>query len=194
MSVQVARRYFTVEEYHRMGAAGIFTEDDRVELIEGEILQMSPIGSRHAASVNRLNAKFNNLLADRAVVSVQDPILLNDFSEPQPDIAVLTRREDFYADALPTAKDVLLVVEVADTTVAYDRDIKLPSYARSGILEAWLVDLPAETVEVHLEPVNGAYRKVNFISSRRFDSARQFPRYRRLKWPVFCPRPSGLEP
>ena len=84
-----------------MGAAGIFTEDDHVELIEGEILQMSPIGSRHAASVNRLNAKFNNLLAGRGVVSIQNPILLNDFSEPQPDIAVLTRREDFYADALP---------------------------------------------------------------------------------------------
>jgi Uma2 family endonuclease len=151
-----------------MGAAGIFTEDDHVELIEGEILQMSPIGSRHAASVNRLNTKFNNLLGDRAVVSIQNPILLNDLSEPQPDIAILARREDFYADALPTATDVLLVVEVADTTVAYDRDIKLPSYARAGIPEAWLVNLPAETVEIHLEPVNGAYRKV--FSYRRGDS------------------------
>jgi Uma2 family endonuclease len=168
MSVQVARRYFTVEEYHRMGAAGIFTEDDRVELIEGEILQKSPIGSRHAACVKRLNAKFNNLLAGRGVVSVQDPVLLNDFSEPQPDIAVLTRREDFYADALPTAKDVLLVVEVADTSIAYDRDSKLPAYARSGILEVWLVDLPAETVEVYSVPANGAYQKS--ISYRRGDS------------------------
>lgn len=151
-----------------MGGAGIFSEDDRVELIEGEILQMSLIGSRHAASVNRLNTKFNNLLGNRAVVSVQNPILLNDFSEPQPDIAILAWREDFYANALPTATEVLLVIEVADTTVAYDRDVKLPSYARARIAEAWLVDLSAETVEVHSEPVNGAYRKV--VSYRRSDA------------------------
>ena len=151
-----------------MGAAEIFSEDDRVELIEGEILQMSPIGSRHAANVNRLNTKFNKLLGDRAVVSVQNPILLNDFSEPQPDIAILSWREDFYAHALPTATDVLLVIEVADTTASYDRDIKLPSFARAGIAEAWLVNLPVETVEVHSEPVNGAYRKV--VSYRRGDA------------------------
>ncbi len=168
MSVQIARRFFTVDEYHRMGAAGIFSEDDHVELIEGEILKMSPIGSRHAASVNRLNTLFNNLLGARAIVSVQNPILLNDFSEPQPDIALVKPRDDFYAQALPTAADVLLIIEVADTSVDYDRDIKLPAYARSGIPEVWLFDLPAETVGAHTELLNGSYRTVR--SYRRSDS------------------------
>lgn len=158
MSVQIARRFFTVDEYHRMGAAGIFSEDDRVELIDGEILKMSPIGSRHAASVNRLNMLFNNLLGGRAIVSVQNPVVLNDFSEPEPDIAILKPHDDFYAQALPTATDVLLIIEVADTSVEYDRDIKLPAYARSGVPEVWLADIPAETVTAYTEPANGVYR------------------------------------
>lgn len=158
MSVQVARRFFTVDEYHRMGAAGVFSEDDRVELMEGEILMMSPIGSRHAASVNRVHMEFSSLLRGRAIVSVQNPVVLNDFSEPEPDIAVLRPRTDFYAQALPTAADVLLIIEVADTSFEYDRDIKLPAYARSGVPEVWLADLPAETIRVHTEPVNGVYR------------------------------------
>ena len=168
MSVQVARRYFTVDEYHRMGEAGVFSENDRVELIEGEILKMSPIGSRHAASVNRLNMLFNNLLGARAIVSVQNPVVLNDFSEPEPDLAILKRRDDFYAEALPSPTDVLLVIEIADTSVAYDHEIKLPAYARSGIPEVWLANLPAETVEAHTELLNGSYRTVR--SYRRGDS------------------------
>jgi Uma2 family endonuclease len=161
MSVQIARRYFTVDEYHRMGEAGIFSEDDRIELIEGEILEMSPIGSRHAATVKRLNMQFNNLLGDLAIVSVQDPVLLNDFSEPELDIAILRRRDDFYADAHPTAADVLLVIEVADTSVAYDHDIKLPAYARSAVPEVWIVDLLAEKVAVYADLVNGVYGNVH---------------------------------
>lgn len=168
MSVQVARRYFTVDEYHRMGEAGVFSENDRVELIEGEILKMSPIGSRHAASVKRLTKQFNNLLGDRAIVSVQDPIVLSDFSEPEPDIAILKPRDDFYGAAHPGASDVLLVIEVADTSLAYDHEIKLPAYARSGIPEIWIANLPAETVEAHTELLNGSYRTVR--SYRRGDS------------------------
>ena len=168
MSVQVARRIFTVDEYHRMGEAGIFSEDDRVELIEGEILQMSPIGSCHAASVKRTARLFNNLFGDRVIVSVQDPIVLNDFSEPQPDIALVKPRDDFYAQALPTATDVLLIIEIADSSVAYDHDIKLPAYARSGIPEVWLADIPAETVTAHTEPANGVYRTAR--TYRRGDS------------------------
>ena len=160
MSVQVARRYFTVDEYHRMGKAGVFSEDDRVELIDGEILKMSPIGSRHAASVNRLNMQFNNLLGGRAIVSVQNPIVLNDFSEPEPDIAILRRRDDFYAQAHPSASDALLVIEIADTSVEYDHDIKLPAYARSAVPEVWIVDLPAETVALYADLANGVYRAV----------------------------------
>lgn len=168
MSVQIARRYFTVDEYHRMGEAGIFSEDDRVELIEGEILKMSPIGSRHAASVNRLTRHLNNLLGNRAIVAVQNPILLNDFSEPQPDVSILKPRDDFYAQGLPTPVDVLLVIETADTSLAHDRDIKLPAYARSAIPEVWIVDLPAQAVEVHADPINGVYRDVR--SYRRGDA------------------------
>ena len=168
MSVQVARRYFTVDEYHRMGEAGVFSENDRVELIEGEILKMSPIGSRHAASVKRTARLFNNLLGDRVIVSVQDPIVLDDFSEPQPDIALVKPRDDSYGAAHPGASDVLLVIEVADTSLAYDHEIKLPAYARSGIPEVWIANLIAETVEAHTELLNGSYRTVR--SYRRGDS------------------------
>ncbi len=168
MSVQIARRYFTVEEYHRMGEAGIFSEDDRVELIEGEILQMSPIGSRHVACVNRVHEELSSRLHGRAIVSGQNPVVLNDFSEPEPDIAVLRRRDDFYAQALPTATDVLLIIEIADSSVAFDHDIKLPAYARSGIPEVWIADLTAETVEAHTELLNGSYRNVR--SYRRGNS------------------------
>lgn len=160
MSVQVARRYFSVDEYHRIGEAGVFSEDDRVELMEGEILMMSPIGSRHVACVNRVHEELSSRLHGRAIVSGQNPVVLNDFSEPEPDIAVLKRRDDFYVQALPTAADVLLMIEVADTSLEYDRDIKLPAYARSGIPEIWLADIPAETVTAHTDPANGAYRTV----------------------------------
>lgn len=168
MSVQAARKHFTVDEYHRMGQAGVFSEDDRVELVEGEILMMSPIGSYHAASVKQVSSEFHNILGGRAIVSVQDPIALNDLSEPQPDIALIRPRADFYRHALPTASDVLLIIEVADTSVDYDRDIKLPAYARSGIPEVWLADIPAETVTAHTEPANGVYRTVR--TYRRGDS------------------------
>jgi len=168
MSVQIARRYFSVDEYHRMGEAGIFTEDDRVELIEGEILKMTPIGSRHAGTVNRLSSNLYDFLGKRAIVAVQNPILLNDFSEPQPNIAILKPRADFYTQSLPAPADVLAVIEIADTSLAYDRDMKLPAYARSAIPEVWIVDLAAQAVEVHTDPINGVYRNVR--SYRRGDT------------------------
>ncbi len=160
MSVQVAKRWFTVAEYNRMGAAGIFTEDDRVELIEGEIIEMSPIGRRHAACVGRLTNLFSKLLADRAIVWIQNPIVLNDYAEPQPDVALLRRRDDFYERSLPAPGDVLLVVEVADTTLEYDRQIKVPLYARAGTPEVWVVNLPDEQIEVYTRPNGGAYQDV----------------------------------
>ena len=168
MSVQVARRFFTVDEYHRLGAAGVFSRNEHVELIDGEILKKTPITSRHAASVNRTAKLFNDLLGDRIIVSVQDPIVLNDYSEPEPDIALLKPRDDFYAQALPATADVLLIIEVADTSLDYDRDIKLPAYSRSGVPEVWLADISAETVTAHSEPANGVYRTVR--SYRRGDS------------------------
>jgi Uma2 family endonuclease len=158
MSVQIARHWFTVAEYNRMGETGIFSEDDRVELIEGEIFEMSPIGRRHAACVDRLTELFSEQLQRRAIIRVQNPIVLNDYSEPQPDVALLKRREDFYAQSLPIPGDVLLIIEVADTTLEYDRQIKAPLYARAGIAEVWIVNLADEQVEIYSQPANGAYQ------------------------------------
>src|SRR5215213_9412762 len=148
-SVQVNRRSFTVAEYERMGQFGIFSEDDRVELVRGEIIEMSPIGERHAASVNVLDEIVRERLKRTVTVSVQNPIQLDDYSEPQPDIAVLKRRDDFYRHAHPRPEDVLVVIEVSDSTLDLDRTVKLPLYAAAGIPEAWVVNLPEERIEVY---------------------------------------------
>lgn len=158
MSLQVAKHFFTVEEFERMGAAGIFSEDARLELIEGEIVEMSPIGSRHAGCVLFLSRFLNRVAGDMAIVSIQNPIQLDDFTEPQPDVALLRLRDDFYRNSHPKPQDVLLVIEVADTTVDYDRSVKLPLYARAGIPEFWIINLPAEEIEIYAEPVGNTYR------------------------------------
>jgi Uma2 family endonuclease len=159
MSVQIERHHFNVDEYYRMGAAGIFSEDDRVELIEGEVIRMSPIGSRHAACVDRIvNALLSRFAGHGAIVRVQNPIRLDEYSEPQPDVTLLHPRDDFYANSHPTPADVLLLVEVADSSIEYDRVIKVPLYARAGIREVWLVDLTKDTIELYAQPLNGAYQ------------------------------------
>jgi Uma2 family endonuclease len=160
MAVDVVRHRFTVEQYQRMGEAGVFAEDDRVELIEGEIVAMTPIGSRHAAYVDRLNDLLTSAGGRRAIVRVQSPIRLGSHSEPQPDLVLLRRREDFYAGRHPEPADVLLVVEVADTSGELDRAIKLPLYARAGIVEAWVLDVSGPSLEVHRQPTPGGYREV----------------------------------
>lgn len=157
MTVQIVRHLFTVTDYARMREAGILSEGDRVELIDGEVRVMSPIGPIHAAIVKRLNTLLSRLLPDTVILSVQDPIQLNDYSEPQPDLAILHYREDFYAHAHPVADDVLLVIEVSDTTIDYDRDEKLPRYATANIAEAWLIDVHSFTVEQYVQPRNGKY-------------------------------------
>ena len=158
MSVEIARRAFNVAEYYRMAEAGILHEDDRVELLDGEIVTMSPIGSRHAASVDRLNHLFARAVGGAAIVRVQNPIRLSDFSEPQPDLALLRARDDFYREEHPTPADVLLVVEVAETSTLRDREAKLPLYAAAGIPEVWLIDAVESEIDVHLEPKSGTYR------------------------------------
>lgn len=132
--VQVARRRFTVHEYHRMAKAGILHEDDRVELIDGEPIEMAAIGTRHLTCVNVLNRSLVRSVGDEAIVSVQNPVRLYEYGEPQPDLAVIRTRD--YRESLPTPEDVLLLIEVSNTTLAYDRGIKLPAYARKGIREA----------------------------------------------------------
>ena len=157
MVTTFVRHRFTVDEYEQMIRAAILTADDRVELIEGEIIEMSPIGERHAACVKRLNRLFTRMLGDRAIVAVQDPIRLGGHSEPQPDLAILKPREDFYASGHPRPADILLVIEVADTSQETDRTTKLPLYARAGIAEAWLVDLEKGRVEIHRKPGRKGY-------------------------------------
>jgi Uma2 family endonuclease len=157
--IDLQRRLFTTEEYHLMGEAGVFGPEDRVELVDGEIVEMSPIGSLHAACVDRLVVLLQPHAAGTAILRVQGPIRLDAHSEPQPDLSILRQRADFYASAHPTPADVLLVVEVADTSLRSDRDVKIPLYARTGIPEAWLVDLATSTVDVFTHPSLQGYRE-----------------------------------
>ncbi len=167
MTLQMTRRRFTVDQYYRMAEAGILTEDDRVELIDGEIIEMPPIGPEHAWRVDRLTELLIRTFGDVAYVRVQNPVRLGVYSEPQPDLALLRRRPEGYSSAHPTPEDTFLVVEVAQTSVAFDRDVKAPLYARSGIGEFWLGDLNQQTVTVYRDPTSSGYR--NSRSLRRGD-------------------------
>lgn len=141
-----------------MGLAGIFKADARLELLEGEIYEMSPIGSPHAACVTILHQQLTLKYAGKLIVISQNPVRLNDFSEPQPDVALLRWRNDYYRNAHPAPDDVLLIIEVADSTVETDRSYKMPLYAKAGIPESWLINLPEEQVEMFASPANGEYQ------------------------------------
>ena len=175
MSVEAVRRRFTVAEYHSMSQAGILLEDDRVELLEGEIVQMSPVGRRHAACVKRLNRMLSDLVGREAIVSVQDPVRVGMDSEPQPDLALLRWRPDFYAGALPEAGDVQLVVEVAESSGHTERLVKVPLYARGGVPEVWLVDLVGDAVEVHRRPGADGYEEVQRVGRGEHLSPQHLP-------------------
>jgi Uma2 family endonuclease len=156
----IEKRRFNVDEYYAMARAGILSERDRVELIEGEIVTMSPIGVAHAAAVDRAAQTLMRSVAGRSIVRVQNPIRVDTFSEPQPDLTLLRPREDFYRTAHPGPADILLVIEIADASLRYDRHIKAPLYARHGIVEYWLVDLAAGTVTSYTSPDGATYRAV----------------------------------
>lgn len=158
MAAPLPHYRFTVADYEQMVAAGILHEDDRVELIDGEIIAMSPIGPRHADCVAILTRLLARQVPDDVLITVQNPIRLPDDSEPQPDIALV--RFGRYIQMLPTPGDVLVVIEVADTSRGYDRDTKLPLYAAAGIAEAWLVDLAANRIERHTEPSADGYQAI----------------------------------
>lgn len=162
-SAQPARKLFTTAEYNQMLEAGILDEDDRVELIEGELYEMSPIGPRHAAAVNRINRLLSLSLADVAIISVQNPVELDEYSEPQPDLTLLKWRDDFYSQSHPTPADILVAIEVSETTHERDRSLKLPSYARAGVSEVWLVDLFNDHVEIHSQPASGLYQEIRIV-------------------------------
>ena len=161
MTVVLRTRRFTLEEFHQMGQAGILSEDDRVELIEGEIVEMTPVGPPHAGIVARIANVIARLLSARVIVWVQNPIqLLALASELLPDVGLLRPRDDFYTRSHPGPGDILLLVEVMDTSVERDRRVKLPLYARAAIPEVWLVDLGAACIEVYREPAPDGYRGV----------------------------------
>lgn len=153
----VTRHRLTVADYDRMGEVGVLAPDARVELIEGAIVDLAPIGSKHAGTVKRLNRLLTQSVGSRAIVSVQDPIRLGDYSVPQPDLALLKPRADDYAAALPTAADTLLVIEVSQSTAAYDRQVKTALYAKHGIAEVWIIDLDFSLVRFYRRPEGERY-------------------------------------
>ncbi|NBC49429.1 MAG: Uma2 family endonuclease [Gammaproteobacteria bacterium] len=148
----------TVKEFFRMGEAGVLDPEARIELIDGVMIDMPPIAPPHAGRTKRLTFLLIEAIGRRAIVSTQDPILLGDLSAPQPDIAVLKPRDDFYSAEHPRAEDVLLVVEIADSSVRYDRERKLPLYARFAIPELWLIDIPTQAIWVYRAPEDGVYQ------------------------------------
>jgi Uma2 family endonuclease len=157
MAVAYNPRRFTVREYYAMGTAGVLSPDERVELLDGEILTMPPIGPRHTGCVNRLTYVLFATFGTRVVVQGQNPVRLDERSEPQPDIALLRPRDDFYASHHAQAADVLALIEVADTSMPFDRGRKLRAYARHGIADYWIVDLARDRVLVHRKPSATGY-------------------------------------
>ncbi len=159
VSVSISRRLFTTKEFREIVEAGVFREDDRLELVDGEIVEMSPIGSRHAACVRKLNLLLRSV-GDRAFVDVQSPLGISEGNDFYPDVVLLKPRTDNYVNEIPGTNDVLLVIEVSDTTLRFDRSIKTPRYAAAGAPELWIVDLEGSRVWVHRKPLEGDYGEV----------------------------------
>ncbi len=169
-----ARRRFTVDEYCAMADAGIFAEEERIELLDGEIFVMPPIGPPHEFGTDLLNRELAHLLYDRALVRVQNSLRLDDYGLPEPDIAVVRFRDDYHRNR-PTPADVLLVIEIADSSLRYDRNVKLPRYAAAGIPEVWIANVPARQVEAFHDPVDGVYQSSRIVPADGRISPRTFP-------------------
>lgn len=153
----------TTDLYHQMIAQGILTEDDKIELLEGELIKMSAVGPRHAACVERLSDYLKDELGKAVAIRHQNPVELNIYSEPEPDLAIIKRRKDYYIDAHPQPHDVLLLVEVADSTLKKDRGVKLSAYAKAGIGEYWIVNLVDDLIEVYTNPSGNSYQNVRLV-------------------------------
>ncbi|MBD0346530.1 MAG: Uma2 family endonuclease [Coleofasciculus sp. Co-bin14] len=168
-------RLWTAEEYHRMAEAGIFHPEERVELIAGQIIRMSAKGTAHTAAVRRTAKILRNLLTNQAEVYTQDPIQLDDFSEPEPDVAVVRIDPLDYADHHPTPSEVYLIIEVADSSLKYDRETKAKAYARSGIADYWVLDVINRKLHMFREPIQEAYQSEVILSEEASVSPLQFP-------------------
>jgi len=176
INTAILSHQFSIEDYHRLVETGILTEDDRVELIEGMIIDMTPIGSKHASCVYYLSNTLFEKVQKRAIVAVQNPIDLSvEQSEPEPDIALLKKREDFYRDAHPKSEDILLIIEVADRSIEHDRNIKIPLYAKSLICEVWLVNLMENNLEVYRDPSLDGYHIMTRLDHTQVVSPINFP-------------------
>ncbi len=175
MAVEPKRHLFSVDQYERMVKTGVLTEDDRVELIEGEIVEMPPIDPQHSIPVQRLNRIFIERLGPRAYVRVQDAVRLPPRSEPEPDVVVALPPDTRYLSRHPQAEDILLVIEVAYTTKHFDRNRKLPMYARQRIPEVWIVDVPASRIEVYRAPEGDSFATVEIVARGGSVSPEAFP-------------------
>ncbi len=165
MAVTLERHLIDTDTYHRMIDAGILAEDDRVELINGEIISMSPIGKLQSAIVDRISKVLNRKINMEAIVRTQSSIVIPNHSEPEPDITLLKYRDDFYASRHAQPQDVLLTIEVAHTTWDTDYEVKRPLYATAGIPELWLVNVDKHEIEVHQNPAPGTYKNIRILQS-----------------------------
>lgn len=175
VEIERARRLFTVDEYERMVEVGILTKSDHVELIHGEIVEMTPIGRGHFAAVAALIALFSERLGRRAVIGPSGSLRVPPRSMPEPDLMLLAPRPDFYREADLRAQDVLLLVEVADTSLRYDREVKGPLYASAGVTEYWIVDVEGGAVDIYRDPAPGGYRQTQRITRGTPFSPEAFP-------------------
>lgn len=161
----VKPKRFRVEEFRKMTEIGILPEESGWEIIDGYLIDKMTIGSKHASIVKRLNKILTNLVGNQAVISIQDPIHINDYNEPEPDVALLAPRKDFYSKSHPMPTDVLLLIEVSDSTIEYDREVKKMLYAEAEIQEFWLINLKNNTVEVYSQPKNGSYYSTRILEA-----------------------------
>jgi Uma2 family endonuclease len=175
MRTDITKKLFTVDDYYRMAEARILKPEDRVELIEGEVVEMSPIGNRHAGCVNRATDLFTSLFRGRAIVTVQNPLRLNEYNELQPDLILAKPRSDFYAAEHPTAADIFLAVEIADTTLHKDRMVKVPIYARLGVPEVWIADLQHDRILIFRNASGATYETTLTLQHGDALSVEAFP-------------------
>lgn len=160
MTTLPKRKIFTVDEYHKMIDAGVFVGNSEFELIEGEIVKKMTVGDYHISCVNRLTMILVPQLAGKAIVSIQNPVIIGEISEPEPDVTIFKFQEDFYASGKATAEDVLLLIEVSDSTVKYDREVKIRLYAEAEVAEVWLINLPKQIIESYSQPEKGKYKLI----------------------------------
>lgn len=166
MAVTLAKRLISAVEYHKMAEVGILKSDDKVELLNGEIIKKSPIGSLHAGYLIIIDELLSDELGKKVHINIQSPVRLGNFSEPEPDLMILKRRKDYYLTRLPRPKDILLIVEVADTTLEKDRAVKAPLYAKAGIPEYWILNVPEKQLEVFSIPKNGKYQNESIVKGQ----------------------------